>query len=73
MKRLLILAALGSFLAAHGVVRFMSIYPPAALSALGGYNEEVHWPRGVGFCSSRWRYAVMTLHSQPTLPRSQTS
>jgi hypothetical protein len=27
MKRLLILAALGLFLAAHGVVGFMSIYP----------------------------------------------
>jgi hypothetical protein len=32
MKRLLIVAALGLFLAAHGVVGFMSIYPQPALA-----------------------------------------
>jgi hypothetical protein len=32
MKRLLILAALGLFLAAHGVVGFLSIYPQSALA-----------------------------------------
>jgi hypothetical protein len=32
-----------------------------SLSALGEYNEEVHFPRGVGFHSGRWRYAAMTV------------
>ena len=36
MKRLLILAALGLFLAAHGVVGFISIYPQPALAAGSG-------------------------------------
>jgi hypothetical protein len=31
MKRLLILAALGLFLAAHGAVGIMSVYPESAL------------------------------------------
>jgi hypothetical protein len=38
MKRLLILSALGLFLAAHGVVGFMSIYPEAALDGSGSWN-----------------------------------
>jgi hypothetical protein len=38
MKRLLILTAFGLFLAAHGVVGFMSIYPEAALDGRGGWN-----------------------------------
>ena len=39
MKRLLILAALGLFLAAHGVVGFMSIYPqPALADGSGSWN-----------------------------------
>ena len=39
MKRLLILAVLGLFLAAHGVVGFVSIYPPAALAdGSGGWS-----------------------------------
>ena len=36
MKRLLILGALGLFLAAHGAVDFMSIYPQPALEDGGG-------------------------------------
>jgi hypothetical protein len=39
MKRLLILAALGLFLVAHGVVGFMSIYPQLALAdGSGGWS-----------------------------------
>jgi hypothetical protein len=38
MKRLLILAALGLFLAAHGAVGFMSIYPEPALEGSVGWN-----------------------------------
>jgi hypothetical protein len=39
MKRLLILAALGFFLAAHGAVGFMSIYPqPALEDGSGGWS-----------------------------------
>jgi hypothetical protein len=36
MKRLLILAALGLFLAANGVVGFLSIYPQPDLADGGG-------------------------------------
>jgi hypothetical protein len=39
MKRLLILTALGLFLAAHGVVGLMSIYPqPALEDGSGGWS-----------------------------------
>jgi hypothetical protein len=39
MKRLLILAALGLFLAAHGVVGFMGIYPqPVLADGSGGWS-----------------------------------
>jgi hypothetical protein len=37
MKRLLILAALGLFLAAHGAVGIMSVYPESALEN-GGWS-----------------------------------
>jgi hypothetical protein len=40
MKRLLILAALGLFLAAHGVVGFMSIYPqPDLADGSGSWSD----------------------------------
>jgi hypothetical protein len=38
MKRLLILAALGLFLAAHGAVGVMSIYPQPALEDGNGWS-----------------------------------
>ena len=39
MKRLFILAALGLFLAAHGVVGFMSIYPETPIEdGSGGWS-----------------------------------
>jgi hypothetical protein len=39
MKRLLILAALGLFLAAHGAVGVISIYPQPALEDGSGWSS----------------------------------